>query len=95
MTIYDIVKVVSSASASDPPGRWLEDFRSTLGGAEERAEAWNQLAGPGIRYAIESHDEESRERAMNIHDMRRAQNGNARGHSPAFLAHNLARPEAP
>jgi len=79
MTIYDIVKVVSpSACASDPPGRWLEDFRSTLAGAEECAEAWTQMAGPGISYVVEPNDEESPERTMDIHDMRRAHNGNAR-----------------
>lgn len=73
MTVYDVVQIVTpGCRGSIPPGRWLVDHHDIEHAARQRADLYNACnSNGGLRYEVESHDEESPERANYVKDWRR------------------------
>lgn len=65
MVVFDVVQIVEpGARTSTRPGRWLVEHHGDKTTAEQRAALMNQCVSvAGISYGVESHDEESSERA--------------------------------
>lgn len=65
MIVFDVVQIVEpGARTSTRPGRWLVEHHDDEATAQQRAAIMNQcVAVGGIVYQVESHEEESSERA--------------------------------
>ncbi len=75
MIVHDIVQIVMpGASTSIEPGRWLVGFRDDKGQARTTASRFQECCHvDGIKFDVESHDEESPDRACYLSDYRRGE----------------------
>lgn len=66
MLVHDVVQIVDpGANTSTPAGRWLVNFFPTIMQADHYAETCRERCTvDGIRYIVESHDDEATDRAF-------------------------------